>query len=237
MFLLILKAIGLLGVVFGIGALFGGVLAGGRRRSRRTVQSQLQFESAEILPFPPTGGEARSEAAKPSPQPVSYLDAAAEHFTNGIVQTPTPNPSSQLGGGNGLGLERQSSYAPLQPSARLDNRPSNVVIERADSGLQKHASSLAGMTPESVAAAVEQAGSGLSPVRLEAPQGRADDLTLLSGLSIEDQATLNNLGIFHFWQIAGWSPENVAWMTRQARPMRIARENWMNQAARLAKLA
>ena len=93
------------------------------------------------------------------------------------------------------------------------------------------------MTPESVEAAVQQAGSGLEPVRLTAPQGPLDDLTVISGITADQQKQLNDLGIYHFWQIAGWSPEHVAWVAnRIPTSRRIARENWMSQAARLARL-
>ncbi|OYW78672.1 MAG: hypothetical protein B7Z26_09405, partial [Asticcacaulis sp. 32-58-5] len=57
------------------------------------------------------------------------------------------------------------------------------------------------------------------------------------------EKTLNVLGIYHFWQVASWTPENVAWLAQRIENGdRIARENWMAQAARLqqsrlAKLA
>jgi NADH-quinone oxidoreductase subunit E len=93
------------------------------------------------------------------------------------------------------------------------------------------------MTPDSVEAAVQQAGSGLEPMRLDSPRGPVDDLTVISGIGPGNQQELNALGIYHYWQIAGWTPENVAWISNRVRfPKRIVRENWMSQAARLARL-
>jgi NADH-quinone oxidoreductase subunit E len=113
---------------------------------------------------------------------------------------------------------------------------SNVAIIRGDTSLQTRVSSLATMTPESVEAAVQQAGSGLVPVRLDGPKGAPDDLTLISGVTEQSQRLLNELGIYHFWQVAGWTPEHVAWLSsRVDGPGRIARENWMSQAAKLAE--
>jgi predicted flap endonuclease-1-like 5' DNA nuclease len=72
-------------------------------------------------------------------------------------------------------------------------------------------------------------------VRLDAPKGAPDDLTLISGITAASQRSLNELGIYHFWQVAGWTPEHVAWLSsRVDGPGRIARENWMSQAARLS---
>ncbi len=158
---------------------------------------------------------------------------AADTFTSGVVvpfkteaaAVPEPAPAPKPA--------PQPAYAP-QP--RYEMAAANVAILREDTSLQSRVSSLAAMTPESVEAAVQQAGSGLAPTRLETPKGAADDLTLVSGITADTQRTLNSLGIYHFWQVAGWSPEHVAWLSsRVDGPGRIARENWMAQAAKLAK--
>ena len=41
---------------------------------------------------------------------------------------------------------------------------------------------------------------------LSGPRGVADDLKKLSGVSPTIEKKLNDLGIFHYWQIAGLSP-------------------------------
>lgn len=160
---------------------------------------------------------------------------AADTFTSGVVvpfkaeaaaePVPAPQPAPQPA--------PRPAYV---PAPRYEMAAANVAIIREDTSLQSRVSSLATMTPESVEAAVQQAGSGLAPTRLEAPKGAADDLTLVSGITADTQRTLNSLGIYHFWQIAGWSPEHVAWLSsRVDGPGRIARENWMAQAVKLAK--
>jgi NADH-quinone oxidoreductase subunit E len=112
----------------------------------------------------------------------------------------------------------------------------NVQIRRFDNSLQRRISSLAAMTPESIEAAVQQAGSGLEPSRVGVPQTPADDLTVISGIDAAKQSELNALGIYYFWQVASWSPENVAWMSSRIQsPQRMVRENWMAQAAKLSR--
>jgi NADH-quinone oxidoreductase subunit E len=44
------------------------------------------------------------------------------------------------------------------------------------------------------------------------------------------------LGVYHFDQIAAWSSENVSWIERYlAFKGRIGREQWVEQARRLAE--
>ncbi len=48
--------------------------------------------------------------------------------------------------------------------------------------------------------------------------------------------TLNFLGVYHFDQIAAWTPANVAWVDQYLRLRgRITRERWVEQAGELAR--
>jgi predicted flap endonuclease-1-like 5' DNA nuclease len=63
----------------------------------------------------------------------------------------------------------------------------------------------------------------------------ADDLKRIKGIGRQNEARLNALGIWHFEQIAAWTPENVAWVgSYLAFPGRIDREEWVAQAKVLA---
>jgi predicted flap endonuclease-1-like 5' DNA nuclease len=65
--------------------------------------------------------------------------------------------------------------------------------------------------------------------------GRADDLKRIKGIGRQNETRLNALGIWHFEQIAAWTPENVAWVgSYLAFPGRIDREEWVAQAKTLA---
>ena len=69
----------------------------------------------------------------------------------------------------------------------------------------------------------------------EARGGVADDLKKISGVGPKLEKTLNGLGIFHFAQIAAFTPSNVAWVDRHLRfKGRIEREKWIEQARVLA---
>jgi predicted flap endonuclease-1-like 5' DNA nuclease len=71
------------------------------------------------------------------------------------------------------------------------------------------------------------------PLALERPvEGAPDDLTLIGGIGPRIQEVLNSLGIFHFDQIADWSPENIAWVDEYLHfNGRVKREGWVEQAA------
>lgn len=71
------------------------------------------------------------------------------------------------------------------------------------------------------------------PLALERPvEGAPDDLTLIGGIGPRIQEVLNSLGIFHFDQIADWSPENIAWIDDYLHfNGRVKREGWVEQAA------
>ncbi|MGI9488308.1 MAG: hypothetical protein ACR2RF_20995 [Geminicoccaceae bacterium] len=82
----------------------------------------------------------------------------------------------------------------------------------------------------------DQENEGLRPEALaQARGGVADDLKKISGVGPKLEKTLNGLGIYHFAQIAAFTPDNVAWVDRHLRfKGRIEREKWIDQAKTLA---
>lgn len=95
--------------------------------------------------------------------------------------------------------------------------------------------------PEIDADETEDAGPALDdpsrPEALSAPEGgTADDLQRINGIGPKIETTLNQLGIFHFHQIAEWDAAQEAWIDGYLRfKGRIDREQWIEQATRLAE--
>lgn len=87
-----------------------------------------------------------------------------------------------------------------------------------------------------VAATVDAPPAMSRPLGLAAArQGGADDLKLITGVGPKIEMVLNDLGIFHFSQIAGWSTAEVAWVDDYLKFRgRITRDNWIAQADALA---
>lgn len=74
------------------------------------------------------------------------------------------------------------------------------------------------------------------PAGLAAPRGGVpDNLQRIKGIGRRNERLLNDLGIFHFGQIAAWTPAEAAWIGQYlAFPDRIARDDWVGQATLLA---
>jgi len=74
------------------------------------------------------------------------------------------------------------------------------------------------------------------PAILAAPrEGGADDLKLLKGVGPKLEGMLNDLGIYHYDQIAAWTEAEIAWVdTRLAFKGRVERDGWIEQAKQLA---
>jgi predicted flap endonuclease-1-like 5' DNA nuclease len=76
-----------------------------------------------------------------------------------------------------------------------------------------------------------QRPEGLTAARDAAP----DDLKIIKGVGPQNEQRLYALGIWHFEQIASWTPANVEWVgSYLAFPGRIEREEWIEQARELA---
>lgn len=76
------------------------------------------------------------------------------------------------------------------------------------------------------------------PTLFDAPQGEPDDLTQIKGIGAKLSAVLNDLGIYHFSQIAEWTDADGEWIDdKLAFKGRVAREDWIAQAKALAEKA
>jgi predicted flap endonuclease-1-like 5' DNA nuclease len=74
------------------------------------------------------------------------------------------------------------------------------------------------------------------PVLAEPKGGQADDLKIIGGIGPKLEKKLNELGIWHFDQIAAWTPAEIEWVNQAISFRgRIERENWVSQAAQLAQ--
>ena len=108
-----------------------------------------------------------------------------------------------------------------KPASKADPRPKDDT-----------AASAAVKTAETAAET-----QGTRPEALEGPRGgKADDLKQIKGIGPKLEALCNRLGFYHFDQIAGWSPDEVAWVDRNLEGFkgRVTRDEWISQAKILA---
>ena len=92
------------------------------------------------------------------------------------------------------------------------------------------------VAPEDAERAAAADAVGTRPMAIAGPlAGRADKLTLIKGVGPQNEKKLHGLGVYHFAQIAAWTPENATWAgSFMAFPGRIEREDWIGQAKLLA---
>lgn len=183
---------------------------------------------------------------RPKPAPAPEPPAAA------TVVVPAASPASRPGEAwTGQIRGRRASDPPPIPAAdpaTLDEDAAMRAIEGGWSRVRARAMPDAPELTEAGAAiaaaqvAVEEvvartaAPAGEKPAALTRPgPGGKDDLSRISGLGLLDESTLNNLGVYHYEQIAAWTAAEVIWLeTHVFAPGRIAREGWQAQAQDLA---
>jgi NADH-quinone oxidoreductase subunit E len=74
------------------------------------------------------------------------------------------------------------------------------------------------------------------PELLKKAIGQADDLKLIRGVGPALEKLLNKIGVWHFDQIANWSPQELAWIDDKLDGFkgRAKRDEWVRQAKKLA---
>ncbi len=70
-----------------------------------------------------------------------------------------------------------------------------------------------------------------APMQLNEPKGKKDNLKDIKGIGLSIETLLNNLGIYHYDQIASWDKDNINWIEKELDfKGRIDREEWVSQA-------
>jgi predicted flap endonuclease-1-like 5' DNA nuclease len=108
-------------------------------------------------------------------------------------------------------------------------------IERREHRIAELETELAQRVQATTTPAPPSRPAGERPELLEAPFGVADDLKRIRGIGPVLERTLNQLGVYHFRQIAAWTSAEIEWIASHINtfPARIARDRWAEQAADL----
>jgi NADH-quinone oxidoreductase subunit E len=169
---------------------------------------------------PKTNSTAGGEGATPAkPSSVSGIP-------NGEAVPKTADASRAVAGSDGA-----AQHLPVPAEGRAV-----VPVEVPDTSEEtdfaaKLAALPADATAEDRADAVGARPRGLAVAR----DGVPDNLRRIKGIGRVNEQKLNDLGIFHFDQIAQWTRAEIRWVgTYLAFPGRIDREKWVEQAANFA---
>ena len=130
--------------------------------------------------------------------------------------------------------------APARPANRSKGRPADETGTTKQEAPAKTKAKPSAKTDPAVtrSAAGDAAGDveERAPETLSAPrEGGADDLKKITGVGPKLETLLNELGFWHFDQIAAWTPAEIAWVdARLTFKGRIERDDWVTQARKLA---
>jgi len=133
---------------------------------------------------------------------------------------------------------RPAALTPVEPKPQPAARPASKSSAPAKAAAAAPGAEAARAKPARKAPAKPATPKQDGPARLDAPRGKADDLTAIKGIGEKLASLLNTLGIYHYDQIAGWTVSDSEWIdTKLAFKGRVAREKWVEQAKALVRKA
>ncbi|MGR3461432.1 MAG: NADH:ubiquinone oxidoreductase [Roseovarius sp.] len=140
--------------------------------------------------------------------------------------TPAPDPAPAA--------EPTASAATAEPPAQPDAPATAVRSGTTLAGEEELASRKGVWRYEGGATAQPDAAR---PAALDGPRdGKADDLKRIKGVGPKLEKVCNELGFYHFDQIANWTEAEIAWVDDNLKGFkgRVSRDNWVEQAKTLA---
>lgn len=187
----------------------------------------------------PAAAPAPAPAPAAAPEAAPQAPAAAEaagHWSEAVAAD-----SGKVGSGRG-----QSGLKPSAALAEEDALRDGVGGWKYESDAKPYRPS--GGAP---AAAPSSDGADTAPAPADAPAptaesqpetlsaargGVADDLKRIKGVGPGLEKTLNELGFYHFDQIAAWGEAEIAWVDARLKfKGRITRDDWIGQAKDFAQ--
>lgn len=187
---------------------------------RQETATTLEDASAEDVAERSEPAPATTDVSVPPSEPVTAIEELDEEAAMRAIEGAAP-------------ARRAAPVMPRRPVPPPDGVDAGAVDPSAAAiAAARDAVGAARRAVEQVAAS---RGRQARPTGLEAPRaGRADDLTRIRGVIPIIEKALNNLGIYHFDQIAELGPDEVLWIEGYfAMPGRIGKEGWQQQAATL----
>ena len=128
---------------------------------------------------------------------------------------------------------------PARPAARKTAKPAAAKpAKAATAAAPAKPKAKAGTALDAALAKSREPVAKAGPELLTAPRGgKADDLKMIKGVGPKLEKLLNDVGVWHFDQIAGWKAKDIAFVDDRMEGFkgRITRDEWVKQAKLLAK--
>ena len=161
---------------------------------------------------------------------------------DGAVADPKAHGTNE---GEAVGtLEQSDTGAATTPGGVADapardprTAPDQARGDDRNTGQNFEAATETSVAPERAGDGAVVEGPEREPQRLDAPQGEADDLELIWGVGPKLGVMLNEMGFYHFWQIAQWGDEELNWVDRRLTGFkgRARRDKWVDQSRKMAE--
>ncbi|MGG7538761.1 NADH-quinone oxidoreductase subunit E [Rhizobium sp. 12,4] len=167
--------------------------------------------------------KARTRAKKSEAETVSApVDAA-------------PVPPSEAGRPKSTDAETNAALKTPATAPKAAAKNAKAAAQQPVSGTAPAEPALAAAKAETAPAAKPSLIDKNRPAGIEKPAA-PDDLKMISGVGPKIEATLNEIGIFTFSQVAGWKKAEREWVDGYLNFRgRIERDDWVKQAKALAK--
>lgn len=180
-----------------------------------------------------TAGSATESATEASVE-AAVAPEAAEPVAGGT------EPTAPVGGAHWSSSVNAASGKASATRGQTGIKPSAELADEAtlrnDVGSWTYQGDAKPAAPEAAPTAAPNADAEEKPVTLTAARAEgADDLTRIKGVGPGIAKTLNELGFYHFDQIAAWTSAEVEWVDSRLKfKGRIVRDNWIDQARAFA---
>ena len=173
------------------------------------------------------------------------LEEIIDAFEAGKAESVTPGPQigrvfsapvsglTSLNGGKSAPKLKSIEKKVTEPAAKTQEKPVAVKNTKAVSPVAVMSAPAAKAAPKAAKPATEQ-----QPELLKKPRnGGGDDLELIWGVGPKLAKMLNDMGIWHFDQIASWGKAELAWVDERITGFkgRALRDEWVKQCKKLAK--
>jgi predicted flap endonuclease-1-like 5' DNA nuclease len=199
-------------LVFGGAAMAGATWWWWSARWREAVNVEALMAPALALSFAKT---------LPTPEPVAALELAPEPTLEAVIDPVTEAP-----------ILAPVALETPEPVTAAASAATEAVAEAVQETLDT-VEAVAAETTETVKTVAEPVVEAV----VETAKSTADDLTLLVGIGPKLAASLADLGVTRFAEIAAWGPKDLAdFDAKLSLKGRAERDAWVAQAKRLANL-
>ncbi len=177
-----------------------------------------------------------TEASTSSRTPMASASATSTATDSAAPSAPASVPASAVDSAALNATPAETTPEPAKPAAKTTPKSEPEAIAPKAKAAKKPAAQKAKADTVKTAAA-GPTGTPKKPRTMKAPRkAGADDLKQLKGVGPKLEQTLNDLGFWHFDQVAKWGADEISWVDDNLKfKGRIERDGWVDQAKILAE--